>query len=196
MKKRGPPRRPSLNVRLSPEEILAEREQYPEEDPFSELLADGQGIDYRLPIPPWDDYHRTEMADNLARLRVDPCHSNHAQLETPLVRAIAGLDFEYYDVGLYIGQLLAEWSEDTAKQVFGDILRMKRTAEHLPHRNFLAYLAYCDFLKENGFEPTRQRLARYIKDNPAKYPVGINKPTTDEQWWEMFRQAGLVRLEE
>jgi hypothetical protein len=190
--KRGQPQRPSYNVRLSPAEIIAEQES----DTPEWLQDDGQGIDFRLPPPPWDDFHKEEMERNLAILRVDPCHSNYAQFESHIVRAIAGLSFEYYDIGLYFGTLLNEWPEETAKKVFGDILRMKRTAEEQPHKNFLAYLAYCDFLKANGFAPTRQRLARFIKENPAKYPVGISTPTTGKEWWEMFRQAGLVRLEE
>ena len=192
MKKRGAPRRPSLNVRLSPEEIIADQDSgFPEE-----MFGDGQGIDYRLPPPPWDACWKEQMENNLAVLRVDPCHSNYAQLETSLVRAIAGLEFEFYDIGLYFGDLLNQWNEETAKTIFNDILRMKRTATEPPHRNFLAYLAYCDFLKANGFDPSRQRLARFIKDNPSMYPVGIATPTTAKEWWEMFRQAGLVRLEE
>lgn len=192
MNKRGQPKRPSLNVRLSTAEIIAEQDTgFPED-----MLSDGQGIDYRLPPPPWDACSKEQMENNLAVLRVDPCHSNYVQLETSLVRAIAGLDFDFYDIGLYFGDLLNKWNEENAKTIFNDILRMKRTATEPPHRNFIAYLAYCDFLKANGSEPSRQRLARFIKDNPAKYPVGISSPTTDKQWWDMFRQAGLIRLKE
>ena len=188
------PSRPRLNVRLSPEQIIADREQY------GDMAGDGLGIDYRLPLPPWDSSALEFMSDNLATLRVDPTHSNYAQMEISIVRAIAGVDTNYeihsHYVGVTFDKLLGDCSADTLESKFNEIIRMKKTAEEPPHRNFLAYRAYCDFLLEFGFEPTRQKLAKFIRENLVKYPVGLREPTTGKEWWEMFFEAGLVRLEE
>jgi hypothetical protein len=194
--KRGQPRRPSYNVRQPAEAVEAERKLYADTPELQELLPDGKGLDFRLPLPPWDDCTREEMENNLARLRVDPKASNHAALEIPLVRIIAGAGADYYDVGRYLGELLAEWDCETAERIFKDILRMRKAADESPHRNFLAYRAYCDFLLEFGFEPSMPRLTQFIKDNPSKYPVGIDKPAGNKDWWQMFFEAGLVRLAE
>jgi hypothetical protein len=194
--KRGQPRRPSYNVRQSPEEIAAERSQYAEGDPFLELLSDGKGLDFRLPPPPWDDYTHEEMNCNLARLRVDPKASNHVALEVSLVRTIAGVGAEYYDVGRYLGELLAQWDYETTERILKDVLRMRKAADEPPHRNFWAYRAYCDFLMEFGFDPSMPRLTEFIKASPRKYPVGIDKPAGNKDWWQMFFEAGLVRLAE
>jgi hypothetical protein len=191
------PTRPQLNVRLSPEEIVALQD---ESDIFDDNLSDGLGIDFRLPPPPWDKNTLEFMADNLAILRVDPKHSNTMQMETCIVRTIAKTE-EYIEItnsylGDYMAQLLSEWDAEMVKKVFADIVRMKENEQLPPHRNFLAYRAYCDFLLEFGFEPTRQKLAKFIRANLAKYPVGLREPTTGTPWWDMFAEAGLVRLEE
>lgn len=191
------PTRPQLNIRLSPEEIVAQQDEL---DIFDGNLSDGLGVDFQLPPPPWDKNTLEFMADNLATLRVDPKHSNTMQMEICIVRTIAKTEEEIEVtnsfLGDYIAQLLSEWETETVKKVFADIIRMKQTSEEPPHRNFLAYRAYCDFLLEFGFEPTRQKLAKFIRENFVKYPVGLREPTTGKEWWEMFFEAGLVRLEE
>jgi hypothetical protein len=73
---------------------------------------------------------------------------------------------------------------------------MKRQREQPPHRNYLAYRAYCEFMASHGFEPTRKKLAKFILEQPEKYPVGLSKPTNGKPWWDMFFDAGLSRLEE
>jgi hypothetical protein len=194
------PARPRLNVRLSPDEILSEKEQFHEGDPMREMIGDGNGIDYRLPPPPWNKNTLEIMTDNLAILRIDPKHSNVMQMETCIVRTIAkteeNIEVTNSFLGDYMAELLSEWDAETVKKVFADILRMKENEQLPPHRNFLAYRAYCDFLLEFGFEPTRQKLAKFIVANHAKYPVGLGKTTTGKDWWEMFFEAGLARLEE
>jgi hypothetical protein len=197
--KRGQPARPRLNVRTAPEEIEAERNSYPEGHPFRDMLGDGKGLDFRLEPPPWDEFWQEQMESNLARLRVDPKASNYEALEISLVRAIAGLEpdfLPYHDVGRYFCDLLAEWDAETAKRIFGDVLRMRKAADEPPHRNFLAYRAYCDFLLEFGFEPSMPRLTEFVKAKPTAYPVGISTPTGSKEWWQMFFEAGLVRLAE
>lgn len=210
-KRKGAPPRPRLNVRASPEEIQAERD-----DPhsiynwagFADTIDDGKGIDYRLPLPPWDERTREQICDNLAILRVDPNHSNSMQHEICIVRTIAksqeyieNISEEYIEnqdihLGAYMYELLSEWGADTAKKVFADIVRMKQKAEDPPHRNFLAYRAYRDFLLEFGFEPTRKKLAKFILKHTPKYPVGLKGQTSGKPWWDMFFDAGLSRLEE
>lgn len=198
---RGQPRRPSGNVRRSPEDVAAESARYAEGHPELDLLDDGKGLDFRLPSPPWNDYDREAMHVNLARLRVDPKSSNQVAIfEKSLVRTIAKIEGDdcitFYDVGKYFGELLSEWDHETAQRVFKDVLRMRLAADESPHRNFLAYRAYCDFLLEFGFDPSIPRLTEFITSNPAKYPVGIKKPVGDKDWWQMFFEAGLVRLAE
>jgi hypothetical protein len=199
--KRGQPRRPSGNVRLAPEDVASERARYPDGHPELDLLVDGKGLDFRLPPPPWDDYDREAMHTNLARLRVDPKSSNQVAIfETALVRTIANIEGDdwttFYDVGKYFGELLSKWDHDTAERIFKDVLRMRRTADEPPHRNFLAYRAYCDFLLEYGFDPSMPRLTEFIESSPRKYPVGIENKAGSKDWWQMFFEAGLVRLAE
>jgi hypothetical protein len=196
MKKRGQPARPRHNIRLTAEEIAAELERHPEGDPLRELLDDGQGIDFRLPDHPWSERDHMDAQDNLAILRVDPKASNFARLEAPIVRAIAGLEFEFYDIGKYFGEMIADWPLETVERHFADILRLKKYATEPPHRNYIAYRAYCDFLSEFGFNPSMPRLTEFIRSNPRKYPVGIDKPPGGKEWWQMFFEAGLVRLAE
>jgi hypothetical protein len=196
MKKRGNPARPRLNVRMSPEELEAERAALTDFPEMLEMLPDGKGLDFQLPPPPWDDYWTEQMENNLARLRVDPKSSNANALEISLVRTIARLENDYSDIGRYLGVLLSERNHDTAERVFNDVLRMRKSADEPPHRNFLAYRAYCDFLLEYGFEPSIPRLTEFIKASPAKYPVGITTPAGHKEWWNMFFESGLVRLAE
>lgn len=193
---RGQPKRPKLNVRAKPEEIAAMLAEFAPDDPFREVMPDGRGIDFMVPPPPWDDSTLEQIRDNLAILRVDPTHSNHEQMNSAIVRTIAG-EFGFSDfIGAYVADLLLEWDHDTAETVFKDILRMKKQVEELPHRNHVAYVAYLDFLTEFGFQPTRQKLLRFIDEQPAKYPVLLNEPTTGKTWWKMLFDAGLSRLEE
>lgn len=194
--KRGQPARPSYNVRLSASELEAERAALADSPELLELLPDGKGLNNQLPPPPWDEYWAEQMENNLARLRVDPKASNHQALEISLVRAIAGLEADCFDVGRYVCELLAEWNHETAGRIFADITRMRKAADEPPHRNFLAYRAYCDFLLEFGFEPSMPRLTQFIKAKPAAYPVGITTPAGSKEWWQMFFEAGLVRLAE
>lgn len=200
---RGQPKRPKLNVRTKPEDVLAELAEFAPDDPMRGMVGDGCGIDFMVPPPPWNDATMEQIRDNLAILRVDPNHSNYAQMEIGVVRAIAEIESEElnyeihtHQMGVLFDRLLAETSAETVGQVFSDILRMKKQSEQPPHRNYLAYLAYCDFLTEYGFEPTRQKLAKFIKTNKAKYPVGLHNNTAAKEWWEMFSDAGLARLEE
>jgi hypothetical protein len=199
MKKRGGQPRPKYNVR-DIEGAATDLSEFPEGDPMRELMPDGQGLDYRLPPYPWDESTREFMTANLARLRVDPTHSNHTANETAIIRTIAKSEKEIEAtnswLGIYMSDLLADESAETAQQIFSDIISMKKWMEKKPHRHFLAYLAYCEFLKTFDLKPTRQRLAKFIKENPAKYPVGLSVPTTATEWWDMFLGAGLVRLEE
>jgi hypothetical protein len=192
MKKRGQPARPRFNVRVSPEDALTERE----ESPFPDLVSDGRGLDFMLPPPPWGDASRHEMETNLAVLRVDPKASNYGRFETDIVRAIAGYDFEPFDIGKFFSELLSRWDAETSAAHFNDILRMRKQADEPPHRNFLAYQAYVDFLTEYGFQPTMPRLTEYIISKPAAYPVGISKPAGHKEWWALFFESGLVRLAE
>lgn len=200
MKKRGQPQRPKLNVKSSPEDVLSALEQFPEDDPMRELMPDGRGIDYRLPPPPWGESIKKMIRDNLAILRVDPNHSNHAQMEIYIVRAIAGNEHSFEADSATMGErffeMLSDWNADTLASEFSDILRMKKQREQPPHRNYLAYRAYCDFMLEFGFEPTRGKLAKFILENLKKYPVGLSEPTNGKPWWDMFFDAGLSRLEE
>ena len=200
MKKKGQPPKPRYNVR-DLEGAAEYLSTFDEGDPMRELMPDGRGIDYRLPPYPWDKSAREFMADNLAKLRVDPTHANHtAQVETAIVRTIAKSENEIEltnsCLGDFMAELLAEQSAETAQQVFSDIIKMKKQMQEKPHKHFLAYLAYCEFLKTFDLKPTRQRLAKFIEGNPAKYPVRLKVPTTDKQWWHMFLGAGLVGLEE
>lgn len=200
MKKRGQPARLKLNIRSSPEEIIGELEQFSEDDPMRELMPDGLGVDYRLPPPPWDETTKEIIRDNLAILRTDPNHSNAAQTEISIVRAITGNDNTYEADSMTLGNrffdLLSGWDSETVEREFSDILRMKRQCEQPPHRNYLAYRAYCEFMTSHGFEPTRRKLAKFILEQPDKYPVGLSKPTNGKPWWDMFFDAGLSRLEE
>jgi hypothetical protein len=200
MKKRGQPARLKLNLKSSPEEMLSDKEQFPKGDPMREIMPDGLGIDYRLPTPPWDETTKEIIRDNLAILRTDPNHSNAVQMEISIVRAIAGNDQTHEVDAMVMGdrffELLSDWNSDTAEREFSDILRMKRQREQPPHRNYLAYRAYCEFMASHGFEPTRKKLAKFILEQPEKYPVGLSKPTNGKPWWDMFFDAGLSRLEE
>jgi hypothetical protein len=200
MKKRGQPARIKLNPEITPEQIIGELEEFSEDDPMRELIGDGRGIDYRLPPLPWDEMTQERIRDNLATLRVDPNHSNMAQTEISIVRAIAGNDQTYEADSISMGSLffniLADCNSETAEEKFSEITRMKRQRERPPHRNYLAYRAYCEFVASHGFEPTRRKLAKFILEQPDKYPVGLSKPTNGKPWWDMFFDAGLSRLEE
>ncbi len=189
---RGQPARPRFNVRPSPEDALKQRD----ECPFPELLTDGKGLDFMLPLPPWGSAETYEMESNFAVLRVDPKASNGARFEAGIVRAIAGYDFEPFDIGSFFSELLSRWDADTVESHFKDIIRMRKQAGENPHRNFLAYRAYVDFLKEYGFQPTMPRLTNYITERPKVYPVGISKPAGHKEWWTLFFESGLVRLAE
>lgn len=196
MSKRGAKPKPRLNARSTPEQIAQELAQFSPDDPFRDLMPDGYGIDFMIPLPPWDDITAEHAKDNLAILRVDPTHTNAARMEISIVRTIAG-DFGFYDeIGQYIGELLLEWDAETTKTFFNDVLRMKQQMEQQPHRHFLAYRAYLDFLEEFGFQPTKQRLAKFIQENLGKYPVGLPVNINATEWWDMFFGAGLSRLNE
>lgn len=200
MKKRGQPARIKLNPKITPEQIIGELEEFSEDDPMHELIQDGRGIDYQLPPPPWSETTKEMIRDNLATLRVDPNHSNVAQMEVSIVRAIAENDQTYEADSIRLGSLfykiLADCNSETTEEKFADIVRMKRQREQPPHRNYLAYRAYCEFMASHGFEPTRRKLAKFILEQPDKYPVGLSKPTNGKPWWDMFFDAGLSRLEE
>lgn len=198
--KLGRPTRPSGNVRDT-DGTAAERARYPDGHWQLEMLCDGKGLDFRLPPPPWADHDREAMFTNLARLRVDPKSSNQVAIfETAIGRTVASLEGDdlntHHDIGKYFGDLLAKWDHKTAERIFKDVLRMRQTADEPPHRNFLAYRAYCDFLLEFGFDPSMPHLTRFIQSNPGKYPVGIEKPASAKEWHDMFFEAGLVRLAE
>lgn len=172
-----------------------------EESITLQMEGDGQGLDYRLPPPPWSDYDRESMHTNLARLRVDPQSSNQVAIFEPaIVRTIANVEGDdgdtFFDIGQYFGELLSKWDHETAEPIFKDVLRMRKAADEPPHRNFLAYRAYCDCLLEFGFDPSMPRLTAFIKETPCKYPVGIDKPAGHKEWWQMYLEAGLVRLAE
>lgn len=199
MSGRGQPKRPRYNVRTSCEDV----EQQSASSPFpSDSFDDGKGIDYRLPIPPWNAHDLNTITRNLARLRVDPKHTNHsADNMESAVLAIAGLEHERYEhdcynLGNQMIELLSARNHDAASEIFNDMLRMIKFAADPPHRNFFAYRAYCDFLTEFGHQPTMPRLTSFIKERSAVYPVGISSGTGSKEWWQMYFESGLVRLVE
>ena len=201
---RGQPKRPKLNVRTKPEEISAMLAEFAPDDPFRDVMPDGRGIDFMVPLPPWNAATTEQIRDNLAILRVDPNHSNYAQMEIGVVRAIAKIESEElnyeihtHQMGVLFDKLLAETSADAVEQVFSDILRMKKKSEESPHPVYHTYKAYLDFMEEFGFQPTKQRLAKFISSNFTKYPVGKKPANVNAtEWWDMLFDAGLSRLNE
>lgn len=210
MNKRGQPRRPRFNVRVSAEEIQRELDSLLPDDPMRELVGDGKGLDFRLPPPPWDESSIRQREMNLATLRVDPKATNQlAYMGNSLALVICRMhideetrkDYFTEDEGevstmfSYFYQLLAD-HPDLVKSHFDEIVRMLKELDQPPHRNFLAYKAYCDFLEEFGFDPTMPKLTNFIKTHPERYPVGIPKPAGNKEWWTLYFESGLVRLAE
>lgn len=194
-KKRGGQRKAKFDIRTPREEHEAELAQYSEDDPMREMLGDGLGADFHLPIPPWDQYWLDEKAEHLSLLRVDPTSTNGvAQLWKCVVRAIAGQEFSGYVIQDFFSKLISVHRSHVAEKHFAEIIEMMKWMDRPPHRNYHAYQAYCDFLEEFGFEPTKTKLIRFIRENPEKYPVGISKPCGNKEWYSMIEDAGLFRL--
>ena len=209
-KKRGRPPLGRINTHTTGEELEQLREDFRKDFPSTGFVPDGKGIDFRLPLPPWDEAYLKRREINLAILRVDPYSTNRTAyyfecfpLAICQVNSV-GKTYEKYfrkdkrdesDVCAMFYELLAQPPID-AKSQFDDIMKMQEALQEPPHRNFVAYMAYCDFLEEFGFDPSMPRLTRFISDDPEKYPVGISTPPSSKEWWTMYFEAGLVRIGE
>jgi len=77
---------------------------------------------------------------------------------------------------------------------FQRLLELKRNAERLPHRNDIAYCAYCLFIHENGFEPTKARLKKYILTKPDIFK-DMPQATDSKAWFRLWDESGLFALE-
>jgi hypothetical protein len=94
------------------------------------------------------------------------------------------------------GELLAEaarkLSPDQLAGMFHRVSRMKNDTAQ-PHRNALAYLAYCRFIEATGREPSKPELREYLTARPEAFkgmPPGDDK----KAWNRLWKDCGLFTL--
>lgn len=156
------------------------------------LHGDNGGLDFRMPLPPWNDDQRQTMADNLARLRVDPTSTNPAAgSHAHFTAALFGYPDEMakHLIAEDMAALLSENRAESIESFLGSIIEMAKKKDNPPHAAYNALRAYYDFLESFEFEPTHAGLARFIAKNPGKYPRSEVKDNSDLLWL-----AGLSRL--
>ncbi len=191
-KSRGRPSVPQFNEKFTAPAFEESNAGLPEH-----LHGDyGDGLDFRMPLPPWNDDQRQTMADNLARLRVDPTSTNpaaaaHSNFTAALLAYPDGYPDEWakHRLAEDMAALLSENRAEAIESFLGSIIEMAKKRDKPPHAAYNALRAYYDFLESNGFEPTHARLARFIAKNPDKYPRSEVKDNSDLLWL-----AGLSRL--
>ena len=186
-KRAGAPKKQNAVTRIDPAELEGLRKKNCIIRLKLEHFNDaGINISHRLPIPPWDKDDNAKAQKILGRLLV-------ASQELKFLDE--SLDEE--KLGEFFGDLLRyKWSSAAwFELVVRDIRAMLKNIADPPHRNFLAFQAYVDFLSDRGHEPSRQGLCRFIKNNPKEYPVNLPDDTNDKAWWEMLECALLGFLD-
>jgi len=130
----------------------------------------------------------------LNSLRVDP-HGDEplSCILAPVIRK-RGSTSDKELAGKMFVHLLENGTADQAETFFRRVMTLKRNFEQLPHRNGFAYYAYSMFIEENGFEPTKARLKKYILARPDIYK-DMPRAADSKAWFRLWDESGLFALE-
>ncbi|MEI6676319.1 MAG: hypothetical protein WCO57_14210 [Verrucomicrobiota bacterium] len=138
-----------------------------------------------------DSFRRQVTLDSL---HVDPKNSE------PLSRLFApvilnrGSEAEKTTAGQILVEILAHGTAEEAGAFFKRVLTLKKESENPPPPNSYVYYAYSMFIEENGFEPTRSRLKKYILARRSIYKV-VPEATDTKGWLRLWDESGLFMLE-
>lgn len=169
--------------------------------------------DLRAPFKPWpdtpqsrkrtpeknaelaEDFRQMFLQMNLDRVRVDPLN-DEPWLAQELASVICGHwrtkqgDEDAASLFLYA---LTELNADQAEDLFRRVVKLKRNRESPPHPAAWAMFAYYNFTHDNGKEPTKDQLRKYICEHHETYPA--HPPLdADSSWRDLWRLAGLFNL--
>jgi hypothetical protein len=99
---------------------------------------------------------------------------------------------EKQEVGWLFAQALETTTAEQLEKFFARVVVMKKNAEQ-PHRHAFAYFGYVRFIEENGREPSKFELKKYLlarRENFKDLP-----PAEDgKAWTRVWREAGLFTL--
>jgi|GEM_PF-2304933 len=164
--------------------------------PFSPAEVESLKSIFNLPQRTPDDEKasaQTERQDRLNQLRVNPKgNASLPPLFSNLVMKNAS-KMEKSLLGNGLIEMIEAFETPVLEKLFKGILEMKRNSEDSPRRNYYAYSAYCNFLKENGKEPTKPELKKFIQRNPDLYLVGILEKGG---WTIVWKETGLSTLKD
>lgn len=96
--------------------------------------------------------------------------------------------------GALLSGAVEHFTADDAEELFGIIVKIKRTHEQVgSHANAWALAAYNDFMNEAGSEPSKVQLRKFIMARPEKYR---QRPADEDKkgWTRLWKSSGLFSL--
>jgi hypothetical protein len=131
-------------------------------------------------------------------IRADPHNNDPEMMRYSLCITGVAVEKTMSFVGREMVDALYEKNAAELQEFFDRIMKRKIEAERSykekPHRNFYGYKAYCDFKEENGFNPSKSRLKKFILGRLDGY---LNMPDESDLkgWSDIWKDTGLFNLE-
>jgi len=139
----------------------------------------------------YDSYQRQATLDILF---IDPKNSEPLSCVFAPVILNRGSESDKATAGQILVEILAHGTAEEAGAFFKRVLTLKKESEKAPPPNSYAYYAYSRFIEENGFEPTRSRLKKYILARRSIYKV-VPQADDSKAWFRVWEESGLFALE-
>jgi hypothetical protein len=131
-------------------------------------------------------------------IRADPHNNDPEMMRYSLCITGEALEKTMSFVGREMVDALYEKNAVELQEFFDRIMKRKieveRSYKEKPHRNFYGYKAYCEFKEENGFNPSKRGLKKFILSRLDKY---LNMPDESDfkGWSDIWKDTGLFNLE-
>jgi len=138
-------------------------------------------------------FSRTCRQQALDVLSVDPLNNEPLScILGPIITGSAGAFDKELAGKMFVGLLEGGTVEQTAA-FFKRVLALKGKAKDA-HPNGFYYYAYSNFIEENGFEPSKAGLKKFILARPDTYR-GMPGATDWKAWGRLWEDSGLFALE-